>query len=232
MLRWASIFSSVSVICSGRFKPPLTSAQAVVACIPTYQVDGCQPISKAQAVKPTHGCRPSPAHLLPSCPALALDQRQAARRGTELMMAAAMPSLSSSNPRVQFWLMLFPADKMEANFFYFMFPIRALGGEGRVSGSKIHDLVLALFHHHLVGHCSPSVLLPWLLWHYISLEYQRSDDNWHKWSEIKIGHFLCTDLKLVIRIKPFCSPSVPKWLNQACVTWLFYSPKASKLFPA
>lgn len=130
---------------------PLTSAQAVMACIPTYQVDGCQPISEAQAVKPTQGCRPSPAHLLPSCPALALDQRQAVRWGTGLMMAAAMPSLSSSNPRVQFWVMLFPADKMETNF-YFIFLIRGLG-------VKWGWAVAALFHHQLAG-CSSLLLTP------------------------------------------------------------------------
>ncbi len=85
------------------------------------------PISEAQVVEPTQGCRPSPAHLLPSCPALALDQRQAARRGTGLMMAAAIPSLSCPNPRVQFWLMLFPADKMQTSSFYFFFLIRGFG---------------------------------------------------------------------------------------------------------
>lgn len=131
----------VSKLCaSTTLTPPsVTSAQAVVACIPTYQVDGGQPISEPRVEEPTQDCRPSPAHLLLTLPALALDQRQATRRGTGLMMAAAMPSLSSSNPRVQFWLMLFPVDKMKTRFFCIAFPIRVLGREGPVSASKVHD---------------------------------------------------------------------------------------------
>lgn len=146
----------------------------MAARIPTYQADGCRPISGALAVEPTQSCRPSPAHLLPSCPALALDQRQAARRGTGLMMAAAMPPLSCPNPRVQFWLMLFPADKMQTSSFYFVFLIRGLGGEGWMggrggaSGGKIRDSVRALFHHQLVARP------PCLLSRCIHLKCQRS----------------------------------------------------------
>lgn len=132
------------------FVNPLTSAQTLVACIPTYRADVCQPISEAKAAEPTQDCRPSPAHLLPSRPALALDQRQATRRGTRLMMAAAMLSLSSPNPRVQFWLMLFPADKMQTSSFYFFFLTRGLGGEGWVSSSKI-----VLFHYQVLGFGRP-----------------------------------------------------------------------------
>lgn len=87
-------------------------------CIPTYHADGCPPISEAQVVEPTQGCRVSTAHLLPSCPALAVDQRQATRPGTAVMMAIAVPSLSCPNPRVQFWLILFPADKIQRSNFY------------------------------------------------------------------------------------------------------------------
>lgn len=133
------------------FLNPLTSAQTLVACIPTYRVDVCQPISEAKAAEPTQDCRPSPAHLLPSRPALALDQRQATRRGTGLMMATAIPSLSSPNPRVQFWLMLFPADKMQTSSFYFFFLTRGLGGEGWVSSSEI----VLLFHYQVLGFGQP-----------------------------------------------------------------------------
>lgn len=137
-------------LCQFFFLNPLTSAQTLVACIPTYRADVCQPISEAKAAEPTQDCRPSPAHLLPSRPALALDQRQATRRGTRLMMATAMPSLSSPNPRVQFWLMLFPADKMQTSSFYFFFLTRGLGGEGWVSSSKI-----VLFHYQVLGFGRP-----------------------------------------------------------------------------
>lgn len=146
--RWAGYLLLVSLPVF--FLNPLTSAQTLVACIPTYRADVCQPISEAKAAEPTQDCRPSPAHLLPSRPALALDQRQATRRGTRLMMATAMPSLSSPNPRVQFWLMLFPADKMQTSSFYFFFLTRGLGGEGWVSSSKI-----VLFHYQVLGFGRP-----------------------------------------------------------------------------
>lgn len=68
---------------------------------PAYRHTGLI-VASPLVVKPTQGCRPSPAHLLPSCPVLALDQRQAAHRGTGLMTAAAIPSLLSSSPGVQF----------------------------------------------------------------------------------------------------------------------------------
>lgn len=131
----------------------------MAARIPTYQADGCRPISEAQVVEPTQGSRPSPGHLLPSCPTLAPDQRQATRRGTRLMMAIAIPSLSCPNPRVQFWQMLFPADKIQTSSFYFFFLIRGLGDEGRVTCGKICDKVCAPFRHQLLGlfaqvHCS------------------------------------------------------------------------------
>lgn len=145
----------------------------MAARIPTYQADGCQPISRAQVVEPTQGCRPSPAHLLPSCPALALDQRQAARRGTGLMMAAAMPSLSCYNPRVQFGLMLFPADKMQTSFFYFFFLIRGLGSEGRVSSGKLHTP----FHHHLVGLLLTSCCSYWACYHIAFIQNMRRAIN-------------------------------------------------------
>lgn len=132
------------------------------------------PLARPKWSSPPRGCRLSPAHLLPSCPALAPDQRQAARRGTGLMMATAMPSLSCPNPRVQFWLMLFPADKMQTSSFYFFFLIRGLGVEGRVSGGKIRDEVRALFHHQLVGCNAASLWLPCLPSLCINLTYQRS----------------------------------------------------------
>ena len=123
--------SCFTVVCSSRFKIPSRHEQwRLHTDIPAWWSTGT--ISKAQVVEPTQGCPPSPAQLLPSCPALALDQRQAARRGTGLMMAQAMPSLSRPNPRVQFWLMLFPADKMQTSSFYLFFLIRRWGGEGRV----------------------------------------------------------------------------------------------------
>ena len=164
------------------------SARAVVACIPTYQADGCRPISEAQLVEPTQGCRPSTAHLLPSCPALAADQRQAARRGTGLMMATAMPSLSSSNPRVQFWLMLFPADKMQISSSFFFFLIRGLGGEGRLSCGKIRDWIHALFRHQLGGCCLASLVntMPT-----ITLNCFKISEGWYikwkQWNEIKLA---------------------------------------------
>lgn len=95
-------------------------------CIPTYHADGCTPISEAQVVEPTQGCGPSTAHLLPSCPALAVDQRQATRPGTRIMMAIAVPSLSCPNSRVQFGLMLFPADKIQTSSFYLLFPLNGV----------------------------------------------------------------------------------------------------------
>lgn len=69
-------------------------------------------------------------------------------------MAIAMPSLSCPNPRVQFWLMLFPADKMQTSSFYLFYLIRGLGDEGRVGSGKIRDEVRALFHHQLLGFCT------------------------------------------------------------------------------
>lgn len=141
--------------------------------IPTYQPDGHRIISEAQVVEPTQGCGPSPAQLLPSCPALALDQRQAARRGTGLMMARAMPSLSRPSPRVQFWLMLFPADKMKTSSFYLLFLIGHLGGEGRVS--EIRDWVHALFHHQLVGCCLALLAAPMPA---IAVDYFKISEQW------------------------------------------------------
>lgn len=148
--RWVGGLGTCYLFLCQFFVNPLTSAQTLVACIPTYRADVCQPISEAKAAEPTQDCRPSPAHLLPSRPALALDQRQATRRGTRLMMATAMLSLSSPNPRVQFWLMLFPADKMQTSSFYFFFLTRGLGGEGWVNSSKI-----VLFHYQVLGFGRP-----------------------------------------------------------------------------
>lgn len=109
---------------------PPTLAKEGAPCIPTYHADGCPPISKAQVVEPTQGCGLSTAHLLPSCPALVVDQRQATRPGTAIMMAIAVPSLSCSKPRVQFWLMLFPADKIQTSSFYSPPPSECFEGEG------------------------------------------------------------------------------------------------------
>lgn len=84
--------------------------------------------------QPTQSCPPASAGLLPSCPALALDQRRAVRRGTGLMMATAIPSLSSPDPRVQFWQMLFPADKMQKiELPLLRFPHQMMGGQ-RLNG--------------------------------------------------------------------------------------------------
>lgn len=154
-----------------------------MACIPTYQVDGSQPISETRVFEPTQGCRPCTAHLLPSLPALAVDQRQATRRGTGLMNVAARPSLSSSNPRVQFWQMLFPADKVDTNSFCFAFPIRGLRGEGRVSSSKIRDF----------SHCSGSSSGPWVS--LLTLHYYKSVSIQNQWSDINTGYLPSTKIK-------------------------------------
>lgn len=51
------------------FLNPLTSAQTLVACIPTYRPDVCQPISEAKAAEPTQDCDPLlPTFCLPAQP--------------------------------------------------------------------------------------------------------------------------------------------------------------------
>lgn len=108
------------------------------------------------------------------------------------MMATAMPSLSSPNPRGQFWLMLFPADKTQTSSFYFFFLTRGLGGEGWVRSSKI-----LLFHHQVLGFGQP------YRWHHrchITL-------IWNTWS------MFCDQLP---ESNHFALQQVPKCLNQDC----------------
>lgn len=81
------------------------------------------PLARPGAAEPTQGlqslCRLPTFLCLPAQPWLRIRGGPHVG-GQGLMMATAMPSLSCPpDPRVQFWQMLFPADKIQTSCFFF-----------------------------------------------------------------------------------------------------------------
>lgn len=119
--------SCFTVVFSSRFKVPWRRREQRWPAYRHTRVMVAGPLARPKWQSPPRAADPLlPTFCLPAQPWLWIRGRPHVG-GQVLMMAVAMPSLSCHNPRVQFWLMLFPADKMQTSYFFF-FLIRGLGG--------------------------------------------------------------------------------------------------------